>query len=71
MACASKHVFCEGFFSHLGKDKPKPIALGTKFNIKDTHREQVPSNKTPALTKSSNMGILVFVTLNQLFIRGS
>ena len=38
--------------------------------IKDTHREKAPSNKTPALTKSRNMGIWVVRTLNQLFIRG-
>ena len=39
--------------------------------IKDTHREKARSNKTPALTKSTNMGIWVFLTTNQLFIRGS
>ena len=25
--------------------------------LKDTHKEKVPSNKTPALTKSTNIGI--------------
>ena len=39
--------------------------------IKDTYREKAPSNKTPALTKSTNMGIWFVVTSNQLFIRGS
>ena len=39
--------------------------------LKDTHREKAVSNKTPALTKSTNMGIWVVGTLNQLFIRGS
>ena len=39
--------------------------------FKDTHREKVPSNKTPALTKSTNMGIWVVGTSNQVFIRGS
>ena len=39
--------------------------------IKDTHREKAPSNKTPALTKSMNMGIWVIGTSNQLFVRGS
>ena len=29
----------------------------TIFFLKDTHREKAPSNKTPALTKSTNMGI--------------
>ena len=39
--------------------------------VKGTHREKAPSNKTPALAKTSNMGIWVIGTLNQLFIRGS
>ena len=33
-------------------------------------REKVPSDKTPALAKSTNMGIWVFDTSNHLFIRG-
>ena len=37
----------------------------------DTHREKAPSNKTPALTKSTNMDIWVVGTSNQLFVRGS
>ena len=41
------------------------------FFLKDTHREKAPSNGTPALTKSTNMGIWVVGTTNQLFIRGS
>ena len=39
--------------------------------LKDTHREKAPSNKTPALTKSTNMGIWVVGTTNQLFKGGS
>ena len=39
--------------------------------LKNTHREKAPSNETPALTKSTNMGIWVVGTTNQLFIRGS
>ena len=39
--------------------------------FKDIHREKAPSNETPALTKSTNMGIWVADTTNQLFIRGS
>ena len=39
--------------------------------IKDTHREKAPSNETPALTESRNMGICIVDTPNQLFIRGS
>ena len=34
-------------------------------------KEKVPSNETPALTKSTSMGIWVLGTANQLFIRGS
>ena len=37
----------------------------------DTHREKAPSNKTPALTKSKNMGIWVVGISNQLSIRVS
>ena len=40
-------------------------------SIKDTHREKNPSNKTPALRKSTNMEVWAVGTLNQLFIRGS
>ena len=36
-----------------------------------TQTEKVPSSKTPALTKSSNMGVWVVDTSNQLFMRGS
>ena len=39
--------------------------------FKDTHKEKAPPNETPALTKSTNMGIWVVGTTNQLFIRGS
>ena len=39
--------------------------------LKDTHREKGPSNKTPALTKSINMGIWVVGTINQPFQGGS
>ena len=39
--------------------------------LKDTHRDKTPSYKTPALRKSTNMGVWAVGTLNQLFIRGS
>ena len=39
--------------------------------FQDTHRENAPSNKTEALTKSMNICISVVGTLNQLFVRGS
>ena len=37
--------------------------------LKDTHREKAPSNEAPVLTKSTNMGIWVLGTSNQLFMR--
>ena len=39
--------------------------------FKDSHKEKAPPNKTPALTKSTNMGNWVVGTSNQLFIKGS
>ena len=41
------------------------------YSFKDTHREKVASNKIPAPTKCTNMGICVVGTSNHLFIRGS
>ena len=38
--------------------------------VKDTHKENAPSNKTPVLTKSVNIDIWVVGTSNQVFIRG-
>ena len=39
--------------------------------LKDAHREKAPSDKTPALRKSTNMGVWAVGTLNQLFIKNS
>ena len=39
--------------------------------MNDTHREKAPSNKTSTMTKSTNKGIWVVGTTNQLFIRSS
>ena len=56
---------------------PNCLHLETPLNspleklLKDTHRERAPSNKTPALTKSTNMDVWTAGTLSQLFIRGS
>ena len=50
------------------------VSLETReisYLFNDTHREKGPSDKTPALTESTNMGIWVVGTTNQLFIRGS
>ena len=46
-------------------------AIQLKISFKDIHSVKAPSNKTPSLTKSTNMGIWVVGTSNQLFIRGS
>ena len=39
--------------------------------LKETHMEKTPSNEAPALTESTNIGIWVVGTTNQLFIRVS
>ena len=39
--------------------------------FKDAHREKVPSNKTPALTKNMNIDMWVVGISNQLFIKES
>ena len=46
------------------------ISLGSSL-LKDTRREKAPPNETLALTESTNMGIWVVGTTNQLFVRGS
>ena len=38
---------------------------------KEVGKKEGPSNKTPALTKTTNTGIWFAGTSNQLFIRGS
>ena len=47
------------------------VSIPRSKHLKDTHREKAPSNKTPALTKSTNIDIWVVGTSNQLFIRDS
>ena len=39
--------------------------------FKDPYTEKAPSNKTPVLIRSTNMGIWVIGTSNQPFKRGS
>ena len=43
----------------------------SRISFKDTHREQAPSNKTPALSESMDMDIWVVGSSNQFFITGS
>ena len=40
------------------------------ISFNDTHREKIPSNKTPALTGSMNKDIWIVWALIELFIRG-
>ena len=42
----------------------------SRISFKDTHRKKAPSNKTPALLESMNIGIWVVGTSNQLLITG-
>ena len=42
-----------------------------KISFQDTHREKATLDKTPAITKSTNMSIWVVGTSNQLFITDS
>ena len=39
--------------------------------LKDAHREKAPSDKIPALRKSTNIGVWAAGILSQLFIRDS
>ena len=39
--------------------------------FKDTYREKALSNKTPGLTKGTNMSIWIIGTSNQPFLRSS
>ena len=55
----------------FGQSMKKSSYKTLDTSIKDTHREKAPSNKTPALRKSTNMDAWAVGTLNQLFIRGS
>ena len=45
--------------------------METENNFKGNHRENVSSNKTPVLTRSTIMGIWVADTSTQLVKRGS
>ena len=63
---------CVNFMSrYLCQDNNKFAICSSVFTVKDTHRENTPSNKTETLTKSMNMYICAIGTLNQLLIRGS
>ena len=63
----SSFSFCSSKEATFNRRQLKPVP----WEFKDAHREIALSNETPALTKRRNMGIWVFGTSNQLFIRGS
>ena len=41
----------------LGGDPSQTIVVRVGQTIKDTQREKAPSNKTPAVTKSTDMAV--------------
>ena len=57
-ASFTEKEYCSAFFVNI------------KY-LKDTHRYKALSNKTPAFTRTTNIGILVVGISNQLVIRGS
>ena len=63
--------FINSFSMKLFCFEKKVTSFLSQTFIKDTHVEKTPSNKTPALTESTNMSIWVVGRTNQLFIRGS
>ena len=58
-------------FNTFVPNAPFLDTLETSANLKDTHRENTPLNKTEALTKSINVYISTTGILNQLCIRDS
>ena len=67
-------MHCTEFSSPFGQNDYLIYKLINDFSgncFKDTHRENTPSNKTQALTKSMNISIWVVSTLKQLFIKSS
>ena len=60
-------ILKNSFLRNIFRATASVALLVAKFCIQDTHQEKAPSNKTPALTKSKNMGIWVVGTSNQLF----
>ena len=63
------HLLTLSFVDHF--DKYMDHDFYDQFPLKDTRREKARSNKSPALRKSTKMGVWADGTLNQLFIRGS
>ena len=47
------------------------VAPLIRIMFKDTHREKLPPNKNPVLTKSMNMNICIVGTSSELIIIGS
>ena len=65
----------------IKKQKKDQVGFNHAFNrgkkccnyslVKDTYRDNAPTNKTSVLSKSINMNICVVGTENQFFVRGS
>ena len=67
--CLVQHIYRITFLNNLKNTDPVKQCILNLF--KNIHREKAPSNKSPALTKNTNVGIWIVGTSNQLFIRGS
>ena len=65
------NTYCNWFAPNAVIHVIRTIGVGSQKNDLYTHKVIAPSNKTPALRKSTNMGVWAVGTLNQLFIRGS
>ena len=57
--CVAMSLFCRVVmpFFDMNYSCVEYYCQKVRLSVKDTHREKVPSNKTPLLTKSRNMGI--------------
>ena len=77
MYCAStedRRICCnvaEAKFDQSMRSSISHYQIVELYPFKDSHKERVPSNKIPAPTKCTNVGIWVVGTSNHLFIRGS
>lgn len=59
------------FLIPIPKNQVLILVFMNGWNLKDTHKENTPSNKTLGLPKNINLDIWVIGTLNQLLGRGS
>ena len=69
--CENIKRFTESMNQIVTENKKLQSDIVIVKNVKGTHREKARSDKTPALTKSKNIGIWVVGTSNRLFKRDS